>query len=678
MRASSCHFSAWAQALFSNRWKCTTLCAEKAAQSRSAFLSQLESHAFDPARGLYIPLSRDVYLGGKLPNHSVKQAASDFPHRAFAFCFFTNALAIPQGYGTARFDPKSALAPTERATNVGFLVITVEHDCETTDHFEEVLSWTRGGDGEFSRSRFAQVDRELCRFKDYGGYSIVFSGNRSLHFHFIFSTKHLENAPWDCDDKIRLAQSQAAIMDEAHRRYWDTTAEIFESVLQPSLSPDQQLRSLTQWRRSPWAMRRLEEDSEVLGLPAGTIVPQLVIHETVRTRAPRNSQDFLVPPHLRARQTSRLKRACRKSRFTQANHENLLHQLLERCREEWGEYPRPVAVRNEGGEWIINFRNHPDDKNPSTVVKGPFRRLILRGAHTLNRDFFLPDRLSANELCDRLIAEPSITANYETQTASASLVQPPPSGVAKHIHRVQSGFAEPVTEENPEQIISTYRKRLWTSVTWIRMFERNTLVRSPEGIGKTRCLFGEIASEIMDAATNRPMNAPHRFACFAFRSIEQAEAKAEEYRQSDNYRNAVVLRSFWSHYEAACKDAGIPALRREQFPDHSIDGILRHMQSTQPAVFKALEERRRKLWADSNGKNLFVSALTVLFTSHDLAKVWYRSHLTRIWHHPAFIPFANQDYDALRDDLTLSQIVFDEPEMDELLHLIPEVVIRLA
>ena len=31
--------------------------------------------------------------------------------------------------------------------------------------------------------------------KEYRGFSIVFSGNKSLHFHFIFSTEHLQNVP---------------------------------------------------------------------------------------------------------------------------------------------------------------------------------------------------------------------------------------------------------------------------------------------------------------------------------------------------------------------------------------------------------------------------------------------------------------------------------------------------
>ena len=78
-----------------------------------------------------------------------------------------------------------------RATNVGFLVVTIEYDCRTTDELEECLAWSWGGDGDFSRSRFAEVDRELVRFKEYRGYTIVFTGNRSLHFHLIFSDQTL-------------------------------------------------------------------------------------------------------------------------------------------------------------------------------------------------------------------------------------------------------------------------------------------------------------------------------------------------------------------------------------------------------------------------------------------------------------------------------------------------------
>ena len=33
------------------------------------------------------------------------------------------------------------------------------------------------------------------RIAEYRGFSIVFSGDKSLHFHFVFSTQHLLNVP---------------------------------------------------------------------------------------------------------------------------------------------------------------------------------------------------------------------------------------------------------------------------------------------------------------------------------------------------------------------------------------------------------------------------------------------------------------------------------------------------
>ena len=63
---------------------------------------------------------------------------------------------------------------------------------------------------------------------------------------------------------VRPQSSQiisSSLMHEAHRRYWDHAAETFRSVLRPSLQADHSLRALTQWKRSPWAIRKLEQDS---------------------------------------------------------------------------------------------------------------------------------------------------------------------------------------------------------------------------------------------------------------------------------------------------------------------------------------------------------------------------------------------------------------------------------
>ena len=150
------------------------------------------------------------------------------------------------------------------------------------------------------------------------------------------------------------------------------------------------------------------------------------------------------------------------------------------------------------------------------------------------------------------------------------------------------------------------------------------------------------------------------------------EAQRDAGRFPAAHRRAVVLSSFWDHYRKACAKQKVEPLQQHEFPDHSINGILAHLKLHQPQVFQALEERRGSLWIGPSGENVFNSATTVLFTSHDLAKTWYRSHLTRTWHHPNFRPFATQDHEALRADLQISQIVIDEPELDKVLNVVPE------
>ena len=641
----------------------------RAVQSRFKLLRLIERNAFDPARGLYLPLGKDVWLDGKLPIHSQRLVPTDLPTEPFPFPYFCNALCIPDSWGTLSFDQSMVAAPKHRATNTGSLIVTIEHDCQTTAQLEELLSWTRGGNGEFRHSPFAKVDRELSRFTDYRGYSIVFSGNKSLHFHFLFSTKHLVNAPWDCSASDRLTSPQAAIINEAHRIYWDKAADTVRSVLQPSLEPDRSLRTLCHWRRSPWAVRELDEVSTVLALPRGTIVPQLVIHEYVRTRSGRGCEGFLVPADLQA-SPSRTRQRDSQTPLTTEGNQELLVKLEQLCTIEWGEFPKPVSVCMERGQWVIHFRNHANDRNPSTIVMADFTKLDLRGQHSFKRAFYLPDDMTADELCESLIADPEAASDIQvTGSAIPPLVARKKGWVESELERIESDFAERVDGAHVDQV-ATYRKRCAKAVRDVWHFDSNLLVVSPEGLGKTRSLFNAIAEESFDAATSVECH-ERRFNCFAFRSNEQAGGKAEEYRRSGKYRDAVQLMSVWEHYRRCCTEFDLPVIPQHQFRDHSLNGMLGHIKANQSSVFDAMEDARQRLW-QCEGPSLFDPAMTVLFTSHALATRWHRSQVTPVWHHPDFRPFTDQNYDDLKRDLSLSQIVFDEPENELLLLVISE------
>jgi hypothetical protein len=239
-------------------------------------------NVFDPKRGIYVPVAADFYLKGKLPeiSRTLEGEETSGALKPFPAPLFTNALLIPAGYGADGFRPDEAPRPLERATSAGFLIVTIEFDCQGPEQFEENLIWIRSpdGDGDFARSPFAGLDRDLQKAKEYRGFSIVFSGNRSLHFHFIFSTEHLHNVPSGAAAGDRLADFRcaSAILHNVHNRYWDHVDDGFVRILKPSMAADRKLRSLTQWRRAPWGIRSPEDDS-LLGL--GTPVPQLVLRK---------------------------------------------------------------------------------------------------------------------------------------------------------------------------------------------------------------------------------------------------------------------------------------------------------------------------------------------------------------------------------------------------------------
>ena len=160
----------------------------------------------DLARGLHIPLSDHVRLRAKF-----NENFGTFPHEITAdvgtpLCFFSNPLLIPEGYDRPDFDVTRALPPTLRATNAGFLIATIEHDCHSRDQFEEIVGWLAAS------GRFKEVDA-LRKYKEYCGYSAVFSGNGSVHFHFVFDTRHLSKAPFDASYEERQAhrEQQSAI-----------------------------------------------------------------------------------------------------------------------------------------------------------------------------------------------------------------------------------------------------------------------------------------------------------------------------------------------------------------------------------------------------------------------------------------------------------------------------------
>ncbi|MCK1586932.1 hypothetical protein [Bradyrhizobium sp. 169] len=642
---------------------------------------RLFSCGLDLNRAVYVPFGSHQYLRGRITEDFSALPEAITADTGTPLCFFGNPLLLPQGWDSATFDIDAVEQPSLRATNAGFLVATIEHDCKERGHFEHICGWLGGP--------FRQVDQELKKYTDYDGYSVVLSGNKSLHFHFVFSTKHLGEAPYDqtAHERWEFRHVHAAVMTNAHQLYWNAAVEIMERMLPSPVPIDGSGNSYSQLKRTPWGVRKLNRDSEILGLPAGRLVPQLVLAESLRTRRSAKGSgklivgpDFSASNYVRSRKRPSVLGEMEERAESLSAGSEMLKELATMCQATWGNvFPKPASMEMKRGEWVIHFRNHPSDTHPSTVARGDYTTLLMQGQDAPSGTFMLPGELTANEIGDHLARRFGIVPNLPTP----SVQQLATSGLS-HFERLKSQAGKPFKEMYEESVTRTfphisscpipelqgiYRQKLWRYLNNALFFKGDVICASGEGIGKTTALFDLMQHAALDTALVHD-DQKVRFFVFAFRSRAQAEEKALEYR--GRTRRAFVLKPFWAYYEEACARCGVHSLRDDFEEKGNVLSVLEQIASSQPNVYHELERARKALWLATDGTSLFTGT-TVLFTTHATATSWYRTHVNRLWHHPRFDPQMEPDQlDELRAELLFEKVVFDEPEWDEFAHIVSD------
>jgi len=190
---------------------------------------------------------------------------------------------------------------------------------------------------------------------------------------------------------------------------------------------------------------------------------------------------------------------------------------------------------------------------------------VIGTGHDLQRKYFLPDRLSANEIVEHIRRRSGQEAvGTEKRPASEQAEQPNKfespweelrslSGVPFEVQYrmpLERDWAEPLSETPRSDVIHKYRAKLSQSACAIRFGDHDVILVSVEGAGKTTAHLPILADEALDAASYRDDDI-ERFSGFAFRSREQARQRAAEFRRL-GYR-VTEIRSFWDHYSEACR-----------------------------------------------------------------------------------------------------------------------------
>ncbi len=220
--------------------------------------------------------------------------------------FFTPAYRFPA------FGPKLDSWTTERSstwqapsdrTGLGyFWPFTLEYDPDGPDGFAEQLRWfyEKGDNGNTLLEDFDVFLRQS--FKDYRGYSVVWSGNKSFHIHLLFDTTHLSLAVLESwcrasgknpESKRRDHYQHEDLSDHALKGYysakWQEIVEIFQNQTDILVPFDPRLAQLHQKRRIPWGTR-LAGAGNLHGFPEGAEIPQIVVAERIITSAAKGSR----------------------------------------------------------------------------------------------------------------------------------------------------------------------------------------------------------------------------------------------------------------------------------------------------------------------------------------------------------------------------------------------------
>lgn len=223
--------------------------------------------------------------------------------------------------------------------------------------------------------------------------------------------------------------------------------------------------------------------------------------------------------------------------------------------------------------------------------------------------FFLPDGMTANQFGDYLalltgypaapittVSYPEIKPVFGLDGGSAFKMLKEQSRLNRGIsfskqwsNKIEQHWPLPMTAQTSSFGLDDYRRKLRSAFTTADQFSLNCdwVVMSTEGIGKTTALMEDMAARAMSLTLD---NGRMQFSVFACRSLDQAKAKAAE-AMARTGLSAVVIQSFWKHYEETCKLKNVSPTPQNKFDDRSVNGILGQIKAEQPAVFEHLEER---------------------------------------------------------------------------------------
>ena len=600
------------------------------AKPMTAFADRvIRPFAFRPDLGCYLSIQQDQYAAGR--NHLVAEALASQSDADWAGqTYFTNPLRIDQPVfddtGKAVWTP-----PKERVELGPVQIFTFEFDDPRIEFLQQQLGWLRSHGSHPTDSPIGEVYRACSQWIDFRGLTVNWSGNKSLHIHFVFSTGHVT-----AKSGIRAG----------HRAHWRKLKTLIMDILKPGVEPDQGMEQAERYRRLPNGSRTLEKPN-LLGMPGGTQVTQVTLWERFLERSPRGSSVSFFDPGLFVAADDFISGAAR--RYQNRPHEQLTGQELAYCGEKmaahfsgWPSFE--CFVNGPGNAPRAMFRNAPSDRHASSYMDLDFRTVNIVGSNPMG---LTPATVKLPKPLGDMLADwrAEYDAIHNQKRSEAELA------FAESVHDAKSGA-------------DAIRRVLFNAV----QNDDLSFIVAPEGIAKTSTLFrqhGRIAAWMKAKGHEGGV-------MFAFATYQAAAEKCAEFNavQSGPYRG-ILIESFDRAYQGACERLGCQKLTLGDAVAMGADNLFTAIERLQPQVLDDLAARHGEAWIEIGSKR------PVFFTVHAVAHRWATNSLSRLMASPRFwIGDRSTEHTALcRADTALALLIHDEIKADDLVAAYPAEIV---
>lgn len=611
----------------------------------------------DLGAGLYVPVDITKYSDGR--NHMLAETIATRPWEVgvdgdprMGISYFANPLRIgvqcPDPFTEGRWvwEP-----PSQRVILAPIQMFTFEFDQPSVAFLGEQLAWMRSTKNPLDCPMGA-LYRHCSTYADFAGITVNYSGNKGVHVHIAFRTNLAVAAfPGLGGSRVDI---RAGLIEHWSRLH----PEVLRVLGVPEgITADAAVRYPEQFRRLPNGLRVLEKPN-LMGVPAGEIVPQVTLWERWTERAAKDANHlFFMPGAFIARPVDKtaIARSARphptptfRGRLAEAEFQ-YCHDRLAAHFDDW---PKFVRLEHVAGGWQARFQNDADDRTPSSIMKEGYKTIMLngRGAEQL-RPRHLPLPLGT-------MMKLWVHAHRADQAAApwdVVEVTTPPRATNAEPCRFATAIRGATSKEDAA-------RHLRPALRAMVLQHEVALVCGPEGLGKTSSLFAD--HRRIHNAVVRGERMP---SMYAFNDYATAGTKCRDFNRRHIGRGflAVVLPSFSEAYKTARADLGRHEITTAIAADAGFPNLWAAINRLQPEVIDHFRATHAAMWHEIGDR------LPVFFSVHQVAHSWNDHTPTRaMWDRHFWDrdrPFEDKFHVRnCRRRMTLGLLVHDEVEVSDL------------